>query len=84
MAVEQLTDGRPDGTTFGQSTSDLITFYAGTPIVQPASVGATSTTIGSLTNSSALSLCVSAVMELQTITLGLRTALKNLNLIAGT
>ena len=36
MAVKQLTDANADGTTFGQSTSDLISLYGKTPIVQPS------------------------------------------------
>lgn len=32
----QLSDGGPDGTTLGQSTSDLIAFYGKTPIAQKA------------------------------------------------
>ena len=47
--VKNLTDLRADGTTFGQSTSDLISFYGKTPIVQPssASQAAVSTTTSS-------------------------------------
>lgn len=37
MAIgKHLSDGNPDGTSFGFNTSDLITFYGGTPIAQPA------------------------------------------------
>lgn len=36
MAIKQLSDGNPDGTTMGQSpTNDKISFYGATPIVQP-------------------------------------------------
>ncbi len=35
MAINQLSDGNPDGTLLGQSpTDDKIAFYAATPIVQ--------------------------------------------------
>lgn len=37
MAVENLTKANPDGTNFGQSTTDKIGFYGlATPIAQPA------------------------------------------------
>lgn len=39
MSVWHLTDLHPDGTTFGQSTADLISFYNATPVAQqPSSV----------------------------------------------
>lgn len=47
MAVEHLSKGNDDGTTFGQTTTDLISFWNGTPRVQMttiASIGATATT----------------------------------------
>lgn len=31
MPARQLSDGRPDGNVLGQSASDLIAFYGGTP-----------------------------------------------------
>jgi hypothetical protein len=38
MAIgKQLSDSNPDGTGLGQSASDLITFYGGTPVSQRAS-----------------------------------------------
>ena len=37
MAVKQLSDGGPDGTRFGQSSTDKIGFYGlTTPIVKPS------------------------------------------------
>lgn len=49
MAVKYLTDGGSDGSSFGQSTSDKISFYGVTPIVQrsgaaQAAVAATAAT----------------------------------------
>lgn len=36
MAIKQISDGNPDGTTLGQSpTGDKISFYGATPINQP-------------------------------------------------
>lgn len=37
MGTKQLTDKGPDGSLFGQSTSDLIAFHGLTPISQRAS-----------------------------------------------
>ena len=49
MAVEHVSKGNDDGTTFGQNASDLISFYGVTPVVQPtaaaqAAAGITATT----------------------------------------
>lgn len=41
--ADQLSKADPDGTKFGQSTSDKISFYGVTAVVQPS--GATQTTI---------------------------------------
>ena len=41
---KQLSDGNPDGTSLGQSTSDLISVYGKTPVAQGASVTALTTT----------------------------------------
>lgn len=44
MTIRQLSDGNPDGNSFGQSTSDKISFYNVTPVVQPANTAAVATT----------------------------------------
>lgn len=36
MAVEVIGTGKPDGATFGATTSDLISFYGVTAVVQPS------------------------------------------------
>jgi hypothetical protein len=46
MAVKQLSDGGPDGTTLGQSATDLIAFHGATPSDQYAVVTNTSGTLG--------------------------------------
>lgn len=38
MAAQQLSDGNPEGTILGQSSSDLVGFYGKTPVDQPATV----------------------------------------------
>ncbi len=47
MAINQLSDGNPDGTQMGQSpTDDKIAFYGATPIVQQVlAAGATAAQI---------------------------------------
>ena len=37
MTIKYLSDKGPDGTSLGQSTSDLIAMYGGTPVSQRAS-----------------------------------------------
>ncbi len=44
MAAHQLSNGGPDGTVLGQSSSDLIAFYGETPVDQGAAVTALTTT----------------------------------------
>jgi hypothetical protein len=46
MAIgKQLSDGNPDGTSLGQSVTDLISFFGETPVVQQANIAdATNTT----------------------------------------
>lgn len=34
MAIRQVSDGNPDGTTMGQAPSDKISFHGATPVVQ--------------------------------------------------
>ena len=67
MAIQQLTDGQPDGALVGRS-DDKIGFYGlATPIVK-ATVAATTTTVSTTT---ALTVDIDAI----------RTALQNLGLI---
>jgi hypothetical protein len=45
MAIgKQLSDGNPDGTSLGQSASDLISVYGETPVDQGAAVTTLATT----------------------------------------
>ena len=37
MAVNQVSDGRPDGCQVGQNSSDKVGFYGTSPATQPAS-----------------------------------------------
>jgi hypothetical protein len=38
MAVRQLSDGGPDGSTFGQSASDKIALHGATPVIQASAI----------------------------------------------
>ena len=45
MAIKQLSDGNPSGTTMGQGTSDKLGFYGlATNIIQPSAVTTVDTT----------------------------------------
>jgi hypothetical protein len=47
MAIgKYLSDGNPDGTAFGQSTSDLISLYGGTAVSQRAAAAQATSLIG--------------------------------------
>ena len=45
MAAKQLSDGNPDGTTLGQSSTDKIGFFGATPVDRPDALTAQDTTI---------------------------------------
>jgi hypothetical protein len=45
MAVKQLSDGGPDGTKLGQSTSDLVAFHGSSPTDQYAAITAVGTSV---------------------------------------
>ena len=50
MAIgKQLSDGNPDGTSLGQSTTDLISFYGVAAVVQGAAVTSVTTTASTTT-----------------------------------
>lgn len=49
MAVKQLSDGGPDGTKLGQSSTDLIGFWGATPAVQPSATNQAAVTSTAIT-----------------------------------
>jgi len=79
MSVDELSKKNPDGTRLGQSSADVVAFYGATPVAQQ-SAGTSNTIV--VTNSSALSLAMSAIQELQTSNNALVNALNNLGLTA--
>ena len=48
MAVKQLSDGNPSGTSLGQSASDLVSLYGETPVAQASAVTSPASTTASL------------------------------------
>ena len=68
MTVKVLSDGNVDGVKLGQSTSDLIHLYGGTPVsqraaaIQAASVVSASTYISVTTNFAAFCAEVAATL----------------------
>lgn len=52
MALKQLSDGNTDGTSLGQSASDLISFYGVTPVAQAATFTSVATTAAASANTS--------------------------------
>jgi hypothetical protein len=71
MAIEYLGIGDDDGTVHGRSVTDKISFFAATPIVQPATTAQSAITAGATTTST-----IALVIEL-------RSALVSLGLIKG-
>jgi hypothetical protein len=87
MAVRHLTNANPDGTTFGQSSSDLISFFNATPVAQRAggagagvscgTTAASTTTPWGFTTSTQANQLTALVVEM-------RATLVSLGLMAGT
>jgi hypothetical protein len=68
MAVKQLSDGGPDGSSLGQSATDKIGFYGKTPVVRAATFAALTTT--------------PTTAEIRDCVNSIRTALINLGFVA--
>lgn len=93
--ARQLSDANPGGSGLGQSTTDLISFYGVTPVVQPtaaaqaaitdASGGAAAATNGvlTLTGTYNSAIIANALATIIAQTNAFRTALVNLGLIKG-
>lgn len=93
MAVKYRTDANVDGTSFGQSTSELISFYGKTPVAQPsataqsaiattalATIGSTTLTAADLT---ALNALVTRATAHTTLLNQIRSDLVTLGLLKG-
>lgn len=95
MAADQLSKGCDDGTTLGQSATDLIGFYGATPIAQPAGAAQAAITDGStgtaaatngiaaLTGTYNSTLLINAIATLAAQSNAIRNALVSLGIIKG-
>lgn len=65
MAVgRHLSDKNPDGTSFGQSSADLISFYGTTPISQRASAAQATSTLSTASSTAIDTLTKAAIIEI--------------------
>jgi|DEB3_MinimDraft_2_1074329.scaffolds.fasta_scaffold16280_2 hypothetical protein len=84
MAVNQLSDARTDGTTLGQSTSDLVSFHGVTPVAQRSgSAQAAVSTTASTTTTPAGYATTTQANAIVTLVNELRAALVAKGIIAG-
>lgn len=51
MAIQQLHDGNPDGSRYGQSSTEKLAFYGATPVVQQTVTAIGTTTISQVSTS---------------------------------
>ncbi len=71
MAINQLSDGNPDGNLFGQNTTDKIGFYGlTTPIVQPTISLIGTTTATTALNETAIARIHAALVALKLVNTG--------------
>lgn len=82
MAVLHRSDANPDGTTFGQSATDKVSFYGVTPVVQPTGAGQAAVTNTTTTTSTTTALTTD-LDSVRTLLLSIRTALVNTGIIKG-
>jgi len=82
MAVEQISDGRPDGATFGRAITEKISFYGVTTVTQPtsSSQAAVTGTVTTTATTTALAVDVAALIVLAN---QLRSELVTLGLLKG-
>lgn len=84
MAVNQLSDARTDGTTLGQSTTDLISFHGVAPTAQRSgSAQAAVSTTASTTTTPAGYATTTQANAIVTLVNELRAALVAKGIIAG-
>jgi hypothetical protein len=72
MAIgKHLTDKNPDGTSLGQSASDLITLYGGTPVSQRASSIMAASVVSVSSNSTIAASLTAWIVEVTATLVGL-------------
>lgn len=64
MAVKQLSDKGPDGTTLGQDTSDLISCYGKTPIAQRSGAAQATSLVGTASSTAVDTALKAAIIEI--------------------
>ncbi|MBA3495407.1 MAG: hypothetical protein H0T87_15175 [Gammaproteobacteria bacterium] len=65
MAIEkQLSDGSTGGTSLGQGTTDLISFYGVTPIAQRALAAQNTTTLSTASSTAIDTLTKASIIEI--------------------
>lgn len=81
-ANKQLSDGNPDGTSFGQSSTDKISFYNADPVVKVSAPAAVSTSTPVTISTGQYGFGTSTQMSgLITTVNSMRTVLVNLGLM---
>ena len=95
MAIDQLSKAPPDGTAYGQSLSDKISFYGATPITQPTAAAQAAVTdssggtaaptngIATITGTYNSTIIANAIATLAAQTNAMRNALVSLGVIKG-
>ena len=83
MPVRQLSDGNPDGTVLGQSTSDLISFYNAAPMVQRSGAAQAAVPTTTPTNASPYGYSQAQAAAIITLLNEIRTTLVALGLMKG-
>lgn len=78
MAALQLSQGAPDGTLLGQSTTDKIGFFGATTVVKQTGAAAYTKTTTTTTTTTALTVDITALASLVNT---MRTAMVNLGLM---
>lgn len=71
MAIKHLSDGSPDGTLLGQSSTDLVGFYGlTTPIAQPAITAVATATATTTINEARIGRIETALVNVGLISTG--------------
>lgn len=63
MAVNHVTDGNDDGWTFGQNTSDKVSLYGVTPIVQRSGAAQATSLVGTASSTAVDTATKAALIE---------------------
>ncbi len=78
MAIQILGNGNPDGTSVVSASTEKLSFYGGTPVVQAANITTQATSATTLTDGTIVVRMNQLVVKFNT----LLTALRNLGVIA--